>query len=153
MGPPKSSPAAPARSAADKNELTNKILHEIYGLYTNPGSVDRSAKFGTVGLEAISKDARLPSALLHPRRRVTVMIVGNHSAGKVRRGEGKGVGLRGGADGVAGGGFAGEVGRRRGLGPRSLACLHARQAAPHASPSPRGCCWPGLRCRFSCLPA
>lgn len=78
-------PPTPNKTAADKNELTNKILHEIYGLYTNPASVDRSAKFGTSGLENISKEARMPTALLHPRRRVTVMVVGNHSAGKVSR--------------------------------------------------------------------
>lgn len=56
----------PARAA-------NAILREVYSLYT--------ARYG---LEAASAAVGMSPPLLAPRRRVNVMVVGNHSAGKVR---------------------------------------------------------------------
>uniref|UniRef100_A0ABM5GSI5 Dynamin N-terminal domain-containing protein n=1 Tax=Pogona vitticeps TaxID=103695 RepID=A0ABM5GSI5_9SAUR len=50
--------------------VTEKILREAHSLYVHPGH----------GLVSIG--ARLGLTLLPPRRKVTVMVMGNHSAGK-----------------------------------------------------------------------
>lgn len=55
----------PARAAT-------AILREVHSLYTAPAT----------GLEAVSAAVGLSPALLAPSRRVTAMVVGNHSAGK-----------------------------------------------------------------------
>lgn len=70
---------------AGKDDLQEKILRELYAIYNDPSSLN--AALGTKGLEGLGKLAQPSSApkqaaILTPRRRVTVMIVGNHSAGK-----------------------------------------------------------------------
>lgn len=86
-----------------------KVLSHIYWMYTKPASlctVTGRAEFGKEGLEAIAESlvrncwaVRLLGVVasstycamiymqgkqvIHPRRKITVMIVGNHSAGAV----------------------------------------------------------------------
>jgi uncharacterized membrane protein YgcG len=72
-------------SGEDKASLTRRILAEIYALYNDAHSV--LGKHGvTHGLLSMAKAARMDDkgsgAILTPRRRVTVLIIGNHSAGK-----------------------------------------------------------------------
>lgn len=65
----------------DKGTLSEHILKEIYALYSAPFAIK---PVGSPGLEAIGKEARIAPPILHPRRRITVMVIGNHSAGKSR---------------------------------------------------------------------
>jgi uncharacterized membrane protein YgcG len=64
--------------------LAARILEEVYALYVDPSRV--SSALGPVGLVEMSRRAgggpNAPPPLLPPRRRATVMIIGNHSAGK-----------------------------------------------------------------------
>lgn len=71
--------------AEDKAQLTRRILAEIYSLYNDSHAV--LGKHGvTAGLLQMARAARMddkgPAAILTPRRRVTVLILGNHSASK-----------------------------------------------------------------------
>lgn len=67
--------------AEDKRMLTQRIMREVALLYTQPTEVRRDI---TKGVLEMAKEARLKQKILAPRRRVTVLIVGNHSASKVR---------------------------------------------------------------------
>jgi hypothetical protein len=53
-------------------------MQSVYLMYTNPKQLHVDA-VGTEGLETVA--ARVDMPLLHPRRKVSVMIIGNHSAG------------------------------------------------------------------------
>jgi GTPase SAR1 family protein len=55
------------------------LLKKVYALYTKPADIE-GTDMGDVGIEQMAMDAGVP--LLHPRRKVTVLVVGNHSAGK-----------------------------------------------------------------------
>ncbi|KAJ1125182.1 hypothetical protein NDU88_003618 [Pleurodeles waltl] len=62
--------AANAASMACGESVSEKILRDVHGLYTDPES----------GL--ISVASKLDLSLLVPRKKITVMLMGNHSAGK-----------------------------------------------------------------------
>uniref|UniRef100_A0A6T8UFK0 Dynamin N-terminal domain-containing protein n=1 Tax=Chlamydomonas leiostraca TaxID=1034604 RepID=A0A6T8UFK0_9CHLO len=62
---------------------TEKVLKEIAKLYDsglNEGSGKAGA--GTVGLRSIADSSQLQMVMRKPRKKVSIMIVGNHSAGK-----------------------------------------------------------------------
>lgn len=61
--------------------LTQRIMREVALLYTQPTEVRRDI---TKGVLEMAKESRLKQKILAPRRRVTVLIIGNHSASKVR---------------------------------------------------------------------
>lgn len=63
----------------DKATMSERILKEIYSLYSTPYALKPVV---SPGLEAIGREARITPPILHPRRRITVMVIGNHSAGK-----------------------------------------------------------------------
>lgn len=92
MGP---SAAGKAKAQQPADELPERILRELYALYNDPSVLN--AALGRKGLEELSRqlaaiEAGAPPSkpsskaakevLLTPRRRVTVMLVGNHSSGK-----------------------------------------------------------------------
>jgi polynucleotide 5'-kinase involved in rRNA processing len=60
--------------------LERRIFNEVYSVYV-PGE-RLPALDGVARLEDISRAVNLKPGVLHPRRFVTVMIVGNHSSGK-----------------------------------------------------------------------
>jgi hypothetical protein len=62
-----------------KGALAAQILEDVFALYTSPYTLKH---VGSVGLEAIGKETSIDPPIMHPRRRVTVMVIGNHSAGK-----------------------------------------------------------------------
>ena len=53
-----------------------KRIHELYEKGLNPGSD------GSVGLLSIAADPLLQMKIYKPRKKVNVMLIGNHSAGK-----------------------------------------------------------------------
>lgn len=77
-----SSAAAAAAAAANTITLSDEVLRDLYGLYKAPEAVLKRSEFGRVGLLGIARATGLTPEPLPPRRRVTVLIVGNHSAGK-----------------------------------------------------------------------
>uniref|UniRef100_A0A7S0UNL7 Dynamin N-terminal domain-containing protein n=1 Tax=Polytomella parva TaxID=51329 RepID=A0A7S0UNL7_9CHLO len=58
---------------------TDKVLKQILELYESGLS---SGQPGSMGLKAIAEDPLLALPMLKPRKKISVMIVGNHSAGK-----------------------------------------------------------------------
>ncbi|XP_054849507.1 uncharacterized protein LOC129338960 isoform X2 [Eublepharis macularius] len=66
----KSREAANPAAGSGAESVTERVLREAHSLYVHPGH----------GLVTIG--ARLGLTLLPPRRKVTVMVMGNHSAGK-----------------------------------------------------------------------
>lgn len=83
-GQAKRTPGAGAADATENGSsaevnLEEKTLQMIYDLYTNPSRV--SSAFGHHGIEKIAKELGV-TGVLHPSRKILVMIVGNHSAGK-----------------------------------------------------------------------
>lgn len=89
--PSKAGPAVPVAPTATKadleklgeRKLAEQLLNHVYWLYTKPAkvaAVTGQVGFGTEGLEAIAKEVGL--SLIHPRKKVSVMVIGNHSAGK-----------------------------------------------------------------------
>ena len=66
----------------DKQSLSERILREVYALYHDPASMLKRTEYGKMGLCAMSTAARMTPELIAPRRRCTVLIIGNHSAGK-----------------------------------------------------------------------
>ena len=69
-------------SNTNKKETTvassNSILRKISELYTDPSKVD--ADLGEMGLTKIGEVVQ--ETVYAPRKKVTVMFIGNHSAGK-----------------------------------------------------------------------
>mmetsp|Transcript_23067 Transcript_23067/g.80407 ORF Transcript_23067/g.80407 Transcript_23067/m.80407 type:complete len:501 (-) Transcript_23067:230-1732(-) len=71
----------------DLKHLEERVLQGIYHLYTSPSKASGVFKdmFGdgteVPGIEGIAREVGRRQ-LLHPSRKITVMIVGNHSAGK-----------------------------------------------------------------------
>ena len=85
--------ASPSASAAQRNNahnsggrtpgaaLKDRIFNDVFNLYTGEG--DRVPALETLHrLEDVSTLSHFQPPLLHPRKRVTVLIIGNHSAGK-----------------------------------------------------------------------
>jgi hypothetical protein len=70
----KGTAAEPKPTGGDKQTQAQRILKEVWGLYRDPASVNPA--LGETGLEEMSRQARMNPQLLHPRRRVTVMIIG-----------------------------------------------------------------------------
>lgn len=64
----------------DRNALTARVFGEMWGCYNEPSP--KLAQHVSLGLKEISKAARMTPPLITPRRRATVLILGNHSAGK-----------------------------------------------------------------------
>lgn len=67
-----------AEAAAAPKSLEESVLRDIYALYKNPSRV--SSACGTVGIEQMSTE--VGRTKLHPSKKITVMLIGNHSAGK-----------------------------------------------------------------------
>lgn len=58
--------------------IEEEVLRKIYALYRQPTLV--SSVCGDVGIEKMAKHVGL--RLLHPSKRVSILLIGNHSAGK-----------------------------------------------------------------------
>jgi hypothetical protein len=54
--------------------LAHTILEEVYALYTNPSSVN--AALGKRGLLSLASEVGLTPPLLPPRRRLSVLLIG-----------------------------------------------------------------------------
>jgi hypothetical protein len=72
--------AGKGEHADTKAELSERVLRELHALYHDPSLV--SPSLGKTGLVAISAALTAHPVVVAPRRRITAMIVGNHSAGK-----------------------------------------------------------------------
>ena len=81
--PPSPSPApSPASFVAARDASQEKILRRVHELYEKGLCAD-DAEGGTIGLLEIAHDPLLNvQGVWKPRKKVNVMIVGNHSAGK-----------------------------------------------------------------------
>eukprot|EP01138_Halocafeteria_seosinensis_P014102 gb/GECG01014400.1/.p1 GENE.gb/GECG01014400.1/~~gb/GECG01014400.1/.p1 ORF type:complete len:492 (+),score=78.15 gb/GECG01014400.1/:1-1476(+) len=67
-----------ASDSREGNALVERILDQVYYCYSNPEKASKA--LGEVSLETMGKAVGLD--FIHPRKRITVLIVGNHSAGK-----------------------------------------------------------------------
>jgi len=64
--------------ATPERPIEEQVLRDIYALYKNPSAL--TAQCGSVGIEEMSR--HVGTELLHPSKKITVMLIGNHSAGK-----------------------------------------------------------------------
>ena len=65
---------------AQPKSIEERVLREVFALYKEPSMVSKAC--GNVGIEAMSR--HVGREQLHPSKKITVMIVGNHSAGAAR---------------------------------------------------------------------
>ena len=68
--------STPPTLTLTSQERILKRIHELYEKGLNPGSD------GSVGLLSIAADPLLQMKIYKPRKKVNVMLIGNHSAGK-----------------------------------------------------------------------
>ena len=73
--------AAASTSDSGPGALTHRIFNEVYSVYADDGARIPSLD-GVARLEEVAEASKLKPPLLHPRKRVSVLIIGNHSAGK-----------------------------------------------------------------------